>query len=195
MKFFRYVYSNDKHFSVGDELIYGAKRSYYYEKLVNNSKSFVNKDNGEIVTYKNFDRLHRRNTAPDIVREVDMNRIKAKKDIDREIVFEQVRAAFYKKMPSRKKCGFACSSVDIAFRFEPFLSYGDARYVQLVEMEPVGKVNYAECDDEYLFSSGSESELSFYDNAHKYWKGEGSKRKELLIEGKFKIIKIIKNVK
>ena len=195
MRFFRYVYSNDNHFLVGDELTYGVKKSYYYEKMVDNSKSFINSTNGERVTYKNFNRFHRKDAAPAITYEVDSNKRQADKDITRENVFEKVRAAFYEKKPSRKKCGFACSSVDIALSFEAFLSYDDAKYVQLVEMEPAGKVNYAECDDEYLFSDEFESDLSLVDMAHKYWKGEGNKRKELLIEGRFKIIKIIKYIK
>lgn len=193
MKFYRWVCSNDGLCKIGDVFEFGKEHSQYYRRLIDNTKSFTDRVNKKTVTYSHFNRNLKSSERPDVVREVEQKEKKAKHAIEREHIFEKVRRDFYNEYPSRKKCGFACASEAEALTWKGDLSLGDATYVQLVELEAFGDVNFVECDDQYLYTNESMNSSEIEKMAHKYWSGNGNKRKEFLLEGRFRITRIIKH--
>lgn len=193
MKFYRWVCSNDRLYKIGDTFEYGRVNNHYYEGIIDKSKSFINSDNGMSVTFIDFEKNIKPKTPLDIVAQVEKIKKKEESNLEREIIFERVRCDCYNKKPSRMKCAFACSSEAIALTWKNDLSLGKCAYVQLVELETVGDVNFAECDDEYLYTNESMDSSEIEKMAHKYWSGKGNKRKEFLLEGRFRITRIIKH--
>lgn len=193
MKFYRWVCSNDRSYKVGDTFEHGRVNSQYYEGIIDKSKSFMNSDNGTSVTFIDFEKNIKPHVSPDIAAQVEKIKKKEESNLKREIIFERVRRDCYNKKPSRMKCGFACSSEAIALTWKSDLSLEECTYVQLVEIEDVGDVNFAECDDQFLYTNESMSNSEIEKMAHKYWSGKGNKRKELLLEGRFRITRILKH--
>lgn len=193
MKFYRWVCSNDGLYKIGDTFEYGVVNSQYYERVRENSKSFINSSTGTSVTFIDFEKDIKSKVSLDVAVQVEKIKKKKESNLEREIIFERVRRDYYNEKPSRMRCAFACSSEAIALTWKSDLSLGDATYVQLVELEAIGDVNFAECDDQYLYTNESMDSSEIEKMAHKYWSGKGNNRKELLLEGRFGITKIIKH--
>jgi hypothetical protein len=106
--------------------------------------------------------------------------------LERELILEEVRKKYYKKLPSRITSIFLCDSKQIEYWKEKLTNNSEP---DLFEVKVTGKI--FKSNDELLPKSG-ESYLTMVEQAKKYWNADlkniDEKTSEYLLEGKIKIL-------
>lgn len=105
--------------------------------------------------------------------------------VNREVLLETIRKAFYPELPSRQKCVWLIPNNIEALDFWRKVIQSDLQRIFKVDVE--GKIHRAA---QKWLVGGTFSVNRWNELAHSYWKGEdaGSNEDEILFEGRMRII-------
>lgn len=183
-----YQIATDRHYEVGDKLVFGKEYNYQGQRVYNG------------------DKLNKRRTYDDGYSFVDSKKIFANKKlvldmskqleeydfILREIAFEELRKKEFKEYPSRLKCMFLSESKEVCLQnLKTFHHKGHGTFFQVVAVKLNGSVFYATSKN--VRRTGL-SYSDYYEMARVYWSQEQKSNlpiNEILFEGTAEIIEVI----